>query len=157
MHSWRAVVWAYGSPEFAARYDFSEPWNSPANLAAAQPVPVDLWCHNSQNSPACSTNYAAILDGDRCSLDSAGQGGPNKRRIVIVEVPDSTILWTEPRDVTLEEIARFPPPHDPGGLAAVFSDGSYRRLSIQEILAPEILDHWTRHLKAARAKKSPDR
>ncbi|AMV39363.1 DUF1559 domain-containing protein [Planctomyces sp. SH-PL62] len=136
MHSWRAILCASQFPDaFAVPYDFGLPWDHPANLKAAVVAPNDMVCLNTQAAPARHANVAAVVDGDLCSLDLTGRVGPGGPWIVLVEVADPKIFWTEPRDVTPAEIAAFAAPHDPGGFAVAFSDGSSGRLSREEILA----------------------
>ena len=65
---------------------------------------------------------------------------------------ESTTRWTEPRDVSPSEIAKYPSPSDPGGFAVVMSDGRIRRLSREEIL-----ESWAGAKAALRAAKGPGR
>lgn len=152
MHSWRSLVWASQFPIVDPPYDFDLAWDDPANRPAAEKAPNEFVCQNSQDFPGAFTNFAAIVDADDCSLDliaAPGRAGPWP---VVVEVPDSTIRWTEPRDVSPSQIANYPSPSDPGGFAVVMSDGRVRRLSREEIL-----EKWAGAKAALRATKSPGR
>ena len=131
MHSWRSVLFARIDRNFAKRYNFAEPWNSPANQQAAQTLQLVFGCPTYQDRPAKFANYAAIVTKDRSvsSLDAQGFGRPgNGPRVLLIEVPNSTIGWTEPRDVSPEEIRSLGFGHDPGGLSVVFENGRVRRL-----------------------------
>lgn len=135
LHSWRALLFADIDRDFASRYTFNEPWDSPANLRAARAMPSVFACPNNQDDPAKFTSYAAIIGRGTTSLSPKGLGPPGGGpQILLIEVPESTITWTEPRDINLAEIASLAPSRDPGGLSVVFTDGRVRRLSRDAIL-----------------------
>ena len=69
MHSWRTLVWATQFPIVDPPYDFDLAWDDPANRPAAEKAPNEFVCPNSQDFPGAFTNFAAIVDGDDCSLD----------------------------------------------------------------------------------------
>lgn len=108
-------------------------------------------CPNSQDQwTGRLTNYAAIVDGDGSSLELCRPGGPPGPWPVVVEVPEATMEWTEPGDVSPSEIVDYPEPSDPGGFAVIWSDGKVRRLAREAIL-----ENWSRAKAALRAAKSP--
>lgn len=152
MHSWRTLVWATQFPIVDPPYNFDLAWDDPANRPAAVKAPNEFVCPNSQDFPGASTNFAAIVDGDECSLDLIASPGGTGPWALVVEVPNSTIRWTEPRDVSPSQIANYPSPSDPGGFAVVMSDGRVRRLSREEIL-----ESWAGAKDALRAAKGPGR
>lgn len=123
----------------------------PANRSVAATFGRTFLCRNTQGYDAPrSTNHAAIVDGDECSLDLCGPGVP--RGAWPVEVPESTIARAEPLDVSSSEIVNDAMARDPGGFVVIGSDGKVRRLSREEIL-----DGWSRGKAAFRAAKSPGR
>ncbi|WP_165073528.1 hypothetical protein [Paludisphaera rhizosphaerae] len=152
-HSWRALVWAEGHPEFLVHYDFRLPWRSESNLGAATSAVSDFACENSQAVPFRYTNFVALVDGGLSSLDFVGAGTPDgEARIVLIEAPDSKIRWTEPRDVSPADIAKFSDVAEPGGYAVALSDGTVKRFTREEIL-----QRWARAKRAAGATKNPSR
>jgi len=100
-----------------------------------------------------STVLAVVVTAAAAFWDlgiSTGRGA--SPRPVVFEDAESTTRWTEPRDVSPSEIAKYPSPSDPGGFAVVMSDGRIRRLSREEIL-----ESWAGAKAALRAAKGPGR
>lgn len=121
-HSWRRLILDQlesHPPGIVWPIDMSEPWDSPKNLAAAkQFVPPCYYCaaehHLSrlpQRPPASgTTNYVMIVGeetatpAERCvSTDEMRKG--TSRTVIVAEIADSNILWTEPRDLNFEEMS----------------------------------------------------
>jgi hypothetical protein len=136
MHSWRAVLYAEIDPKFRLAYNFAEPWNSPSNIRLADRPPNCFTCGNNQAEPARYTNYVALDDSESYNLRKTSQG--ERKRIpaggiVVVEYPDSSIWWTEPRDLSSDQLASVSGGADPGGIAVLFEDSKIRRLSKREL------------------------
>ncbi|MBN2293011.1 MAG: DUF1559 domain-containing protein [Pirellulales bacterium] len=110
MHSWRTLIPQFmeGQALYNA-YDFSKPWNDPKNSKLTGKSPYNtLCCPSSKNYRTPISNYVAVTgtgtiwDGDKSiSMKDITDGTDNT--ILLVEVADSDIHWTEARDVTLEE------------------------------------------------------
>ena len=136
VHSWRTAVFADTNREFANQYDFTKPWNWKNNLEIAISEGGLFSCVNNSSSSQI-TNYVAITDHKtgRTSLCSGGIY-PEKKGdyIVIIEFPNSNIVWTEPRDVDISELKNLIPGNDTGGIAVLFSSGRTDRLSVDEIV-----------------------
>lgn len=112
-HSWRTLLLPYiEEDELWDRYRLDEPWNSEANLAMVEkvPMPTVFQCP-ADESPrlAKTTSFVAVI-GERTmwppdgvvSLDEIPDGA--SYTIHVVERTDSGILWTEPRDLQLDDL-----------------------------------------------------
>lgn len=160
MHSWRVLIapylqdprWATG---FLNQYDMSQPWNSPGNLVAARGVHCPYVCRSAeQPSPAEFTNYVLIVgkqaasdDVQSMTLDQITDGPANT--VIVAEIANSDILWTEPRDLNIDDMSfqindKSKPSisgnHPYGGhrlAGVVFADGTVERLD--ESTTPEKL------------------
>lgn len=115
MHSWRVAITPFiESSTFYTQYDFNKPWDSPANSALAHKWCATYGVYNcpSSNQPrgAGFTNYVMIVGptaaaraGEWRSLDQISDGPADT--ILIAELADSDIFWSEPRDLTLDEMS----------------------------------------------------
>jgi hypothetical protein len=112
MHSWRVLILPYIDKAYYERYDFDEPWDAPNNRSLqsfSSPrhrLPLDWFIcpddnHPVPGKPVCA-NYLAVV-----GPGSAWRGQqsmtlkdcqPADQSILLVEVADSDIVWTEPRD-----------------------------------------------------------
>ena len=136
-HGWRAYVAAEISDDFGRAYSFREPWDTPRNLKAAEGASGMFGCPNDQDDTSRFTSYVAIIDGDRSSLDPVdvpAGGTTENERILVVEYPNSKIPWTEPKDVTVDELAKITEVADPGGIGVIQADARVVRLSRAELL-----------------------
>lgn len=133
MHSWRVLITPYlESSPFYMQYDFNKPWNSPANYALTQ-----AWggrgswhgCPSANQPPGAGfTNYVMIV-----GPTNAAKAGDT---ILIAEIADSDIFWSEPRDLTLDEMSlrindKSKPgisSHHPLGAMVALADGSVKFL-----------------------------
>lgn len=149
MHSWRALILPFTDyPQDEVQYDFSQPWNSPANLAFAKEsqaykmyrCPTEFsQDRNDRDRP--DTSYVmlvgpnAFADGStaRKQEDITDKLGVT---IIVGEMSHSGIFWTEPRDLyTSEMSSKINDPNQIGlrsehssGLHVLFADGSIRFL-----------------------------
>lgn len=112
-HSWRAMLLPYriSNPSIWEQYSFQESWNGSGNRQFGNRG--DFACTAHSNSPEM-TNYIAVVGKNTLwpppeepQMWPATVGmrvepkWPNK--IVLVELVESYIPWTEPRDITLDE------------------------------------------------------
>jgi hypothetical protein len=124
--SWRVAILKYGSEEgrnLYSQFKLDEPWNSPHNLKVAQTIPGQYYdpkgpkCErippNSQEliglykmNPT-ATNYTPYLavTGPNAAFRPGNPRNYDKHdpHASIVVVEKSDILWTEPRDISLEK------------------------------------------------------
>ena len=150
--SWRVALlgpWQQGS--LYERYNLSERWNGPNNIALVKNMPRELGCPDDPKSRLWgTTSYAAVAGPNGNWLNSgplAAELGKRDYRspVLVVEVPGGEIVWTEPRDLTMDEacrVLRRPPDsagrHIPksffweyqeqGGPYALFADGMIRHI-----------------------------
>ncbi len=111
MHSWRVLVLPFieGDNPYK-RYRFEEPWDSPNNLTVANnDFSRHFRCPSHPKVDYLATNYVLIVgphtisDGPHCrKYEEITDGSSNT--IMVVEVADSGIRWTEPRDLRFDEI-----------------------------------------------------
>jgi hypothetical protein len=152
MHSWRVLILPYlERSDLHEEYDFSQPWDSPSNLALAKRFfPRVFRCPNDTSASENTTSYVAVVGPETAwpapnsSQESDFKDGLSQT-VLLVEVANSGILWTEPRDLTLDEalagvnVARdrgIRSGHDSAAVVAM-ADGSV--LSIPAGLDPDVL------------------
>ena len=116
-HSWRVLILPYlNGEDFYARYDFSEPWNGPHNMALVRHYPSiadNFRCPSDEANNNGETDYFAINWPDAVqdphnipTGDSAGHGNAPRVQYPIVEIRESGIHWMEPRDLSRDEVIR---------------------------------------------------
>lgn len=145
MHSWRVLLLPF--TEYAqdeVQYDFSQPWNSPANLAFAKESQIHnmYFCPSESDWDRNDTSYVMLVG------PNAFSDGPTARKkeditdkpgetIIVGEMSRSGIFWTEPRDLSVSEMSfKINDPNQIGlrsdhygGLHVLFADGSVCFLS----------------------------
>ena len=125
MHSWRVLMLPYlERKDLYEQYDFNEPWDGPNNrkLLAFRPkifaCPSDI---NAWEGGGTTTSYVAVVgknalwrtDKPRNLDEVAASKGGVSGTVMLVEVANSGINWTEPRDFDLDApkiIASTQPP-----------------------------------------------
>ena len=109
MHSWRTLILPYlERRDIYDAYDFNEPWDGPNNIKLSD-ISFDYYhCPANKENGKAVTNYVAVVgsgtvwSGERGTKIEAITDGTNNT-ILLVELADTDIGWTEPRDITLEE------------------------------------------------------
>jgi hypothetical protein len=110
MHSWRVLLLPLlGERELYDEYRFDEPWNGPHNLALAERIPEVYRCRWDSGAAPNSTSYCVVVGAATAfpganSLSSASIRDGTHETILAVEAPESEILWTEPRDLSFDEL-----------------------------------------------------
>jgi len=138
MHSWRAMLYAEMNPTFRQAYDFSQPWDSPSNIRLAENPPKIFCCGNNQRQPAHFTNYVCLVDPARGIggyIYAHGQTQTQESGLVLAEHPDSQILWTQPRDLSLNELSSITHGEDPEGIAILLTDRTVCRVSKEQLIS----------------------
>ncbi len=136
MHSWRTILYAEIDRSFCREYNFAEPWDSPNNIRLADRPPSFFGCPNNHQAPGHYTNYVALVDVERLGpgyIQARGQSAVQGGGLLLVEYPDSHVRWTEPRDLTIDELLSITVGEDNGGIAVLFADRRVRRLSREEL------------------------
>jgi hypothetical protein len=108
MHSWRVLILPYlDQGELYRQYDFSEPWNSPHNARLMAKCPEVFRCPIADAKSPSTTNYVAVVGEATCwpgnksvRFEDIKDGASNT--VVLVEIADSDIPWTEPRDMSFD-------------------------------------------------------
>lgn len=109
MHSWRTLIAPYCEEIVIANvYDFNEPWDGPKNRNAAATPLSTLRCPQATGKNPAETSYVAVTGpgtawpGEKSTrIADFTDGLPNT--ILLVELADTGILWTEPRDLTIDQ------------------------------------------------------
>lgn len=119
MHSWRTLILPYMEERTLYKeYDFSEPWDGPNNKKLLEKHRLRIYtCPSDRSDPhdaedyGMRTNYVAIVGKDAAwegekprSLQDAGLRGKEDSTIMVVEAAGAGIRWTEPKDLSLEEL-----------------------------------------------------
>jgi hypothetical protein len=125
-HSWRILIAPYldGGIEAARDYDFSQPWDSKANLkAASKGIPA---FHNpiGKDAKPGLAGYALLVSNagmfdpagmrmqsadDKSVLRGAGKklsdclDGTSNTFCLVPVVPEKRVFWTEPADVSVDD------------------------------------------------------
>ena len=113
MHSWRALILPFlDSNPIAGAYDFSEPWDGPNNkklLALRHPFYVCPGAADARTPSASQTSYVAVVGpgtawaGEK-SRKAGDFGGADGDTILVVELINSGIAWSEPKDLSLDSL-----------------------------------------------------
>jgi len=139
MHSWRVLLLPFleFKPVYE-RYRFDEPWDGPHNRELAS-LQMNLFRCPADEGPGANTSYLVVVGpktvfpGTKTVKISEINGGTSNT-ILLVEVVNSGIKWTEPRDLSDVEAIRGINPksgfgissHHEGGAQITFVDGSVR-------------------------------
>jgi hypothetical protein len=134
MHGWRTQILPYvhdGSARLP-KYSFSEAWNGPKNSKVLNQAPrpyiaPEDWQPTPMTSPN-NAGYVAVLGpnaawrGDR-SVKLGAIRNQLDKTVLLIEVADSGIVWTEPRDVSWNDAPKL-------------LDASPRAISLRKRRAP---------------------
>lgn len=120
LSSWRMLISKYlDRADIDRLYNFSEPWDSPANRDITE-LRVHFFSCPSSDVQDGKTTYLAVTgpetawspDGD-ISLDDITDGP--EQTVMLLEVPHRRVNWTEPRDIGIDEAVELlsgPRPRD---------------------------------------------
>jgi hypothetical protein len=110
MHSWRVLILPYMECEsLYKQYDLNEPWDGPNNKKLLAARPRMLACPSDGQAyaqDATCTSYVAVVGSNAFwpgemprRFDDADFNGRSSNTIMLVEVADAGIHWTEPKDL----------------------------------------------------------
>ncbi len=152
-HSWRVLLLPFLDMEpLYKEYRFDEPWDGPNNIKLLDQYPEVFWCLHEfeQNGTLRTTSYVAVVGDETIwpnrqstRLDDIVSKDGSTFTIMVVELADSTILWTEPRDLMFDDLrfnfdkGREISSQHTGGAHVVFVDG--RVSYISDEIAPSTL------------------
>lgn len=154
MHSWRVLILPYiddSAAKLYQQYKFDEPWDGPNNKKLLAACPKWYICPTAQFSRSrtpAETNYVAVV-----GVNTAWPGEKPRdavrpdlaeSTISVVEVVNSNIPWTAPRDFNIDALSSPSQPISPSrkhttaarpgervGAYAAMADGSVLYLSGQ--------------------------
>jgi hypothetical protein len=140
MHSWRVLLLPFlGEDALYRQYHFDEPWNSPNNMQVASAAAHHFRCPLAAGGKqALVTQFVALIGPETMWPGAQGRkldevtDGP-AATLLLVEWPESDIVWTEPRDLPVEWLPEVLNPPEkvargkwrhPGGINIVNADAS---------------------------------
>ena len=105
MHSWRLLILPFLEQNaMYAQYDFTQPWDSPANLALTMAsCPSVFQCPAHTGPGTGNTDYVGVagpgtlFDGSKARTMGEIHDGTS-RTLAIVEIANSNIHWAQPVD-----------------------------------------------------------
>ncbi len=107
MHSWRALILEQiEEKSLHKRYRFEEPWDSPHNLDIAKNMPWAYRHFLNGSDGDTQAGYLAVFDPDDPN-PKLGRFPAAATTVMLVEFPASGILWSEPRDLPLDEFPEW--------------------------------------------------
>lgn len=111
MHSWRVLLLPYlGKQNLYDRYDFTQPWDSPLNLALQPEMPKVYACPGDLEAVTlCETSYMVVRGKTtafpgRQSVKPADLSDGFSNTVLVVEVTGTGISWMEPADLALDSM-----------------------------------------------------
>lgn len=109
MHSWRMLLTPYlNGDSWANAYDYTRPWNHPANLRIEKNGERLFQCPSAPDGMRF-TNYVLVtgpntlFPPDRCTTFKDAEGRDDA--IWLVEIANSDIHWMEPRDLDIRSMS----------------------------------------------------
>jgi hypothetical protein len=109
MYSWRVLLLPYlDESAMYAAYNFAEPWDSPINKKLLT-TGMRIYLCPSDNAAADSTSYVAVVgSGAAWAAENPRKltdlGNEPSHTILLIEVANSGIAWSEPRDFSLDTL-----------------------------------------------------
>jgi Protein of unknown function (DUF1559) len=111
IHSWRVLILPYlESQELFKRYDFTQPWNSEANLRLATEMPRTYAFHGEYEAGTVTTNYLAVVGANTVWPGASSRTtdeitDQHSTTIMLVENAGENVHWMEPRDLHVDSMS----------------------------------------------------
>jgi type II secretory pathway pseudopilin PulG len=173
MHSWRVLILPFLEPEgkwhtqLYAEYDFNEPWDGPNNRKLLAQKPYDYFCVDdpgARQEGMETTSYVAVVGSKAAwqlnkstTLKEPELQGQIGSTVLLVEMADSGIQWTEPKDLCLDDLQAARPHsalsihgrhlhkyspfyHDALSWQAVFADGHVQLLPFDGLAGVKLVN-----------------
>ena len=151
MYSWRVLLIPFLEPsDFYDQFHHNEPWDSPHNLPLAKEYFAEFFrCPSQPKQEKPITSYVMIVGPDCLSQGSMSATQTDilhpKQTIILAEIADSDIVWTEPRDLDATTMSyNINDPQQlsisskhPGGAHAIFANG--HAIFLQDDIDPELI------------------
>lgn len=159
LYSWRVLIlpWLEEKALYES-FHLDEPWDSPHNRKLVLEKPFCFRCPTAESRGATTslTQYVAVVGDETIwpttgstTLEDITDGSSNT--LLVVEWPESDIVWSEPRDldVTNLRVWMYPPPQKIArrhskGVQVVWADGRISWIEPQSLTAPSIRAALTR-------------
>ncbi|MEN1681675.1 MAG: hypothetical protein AAGJ46_19000 [Planctomycetota bacterium] len=137
-HSWRTALFErelIDYPSISGKYNYRDPWNSASNLVVA--APRHSWllaCPCDRQPKAAHTSYVVVVGAntlfppDRAFPLSELPEGCDP--IVLLEIAGDEVLWTEPRDLHIDELPAAMRGEGPGLRLSRTRHGGFRYITI---------------------------
>ena len=133
--SWRVLILPFlDGQKLYEQFHLDEPWDSPHNLPLAAQMPDQFRCPSDRSSKPNATNYLAI-SGEGTFFPPHGivttedvKDG-TAMTAMVGEIRSSTVVWTKPEDVVLDDNFVAPGPFSSAHvdrLHFLFGDGTNR-------------------------------
>ena len=136
LHSWRVLILPYLDDGAAAgAIDVEKRWDDPANAAAAVATAAPYRCPSLQ-APAGKTTYHLVVSPEGLvrpdrSAPREEAASADRNTILVIEVPEGrAVPWMGGGDAGLEVLMGSDEGCHPGGVMALFADGSVHFLRI---------------------------
>jgi prepilin-type processing-associated H-X9-DG protein len=142
--SWRVAILPFMEQDaLYRRYRANEPWDSPANRELAKIRLQEFVCPSDTDAVPGETSYVMITGENTIGGKPGSPGirpaefsGNRGDTIMVLEVHGLKIPWTEPRDITLAELAQRLRANGGrighvAGFNVGFADGSVKNISPQ--------------------------
>jgi len=136
MHSWRVLILReLERKDLHALYNFDLPWDHPKNLEVAAQIPsVFTSPYSGEHPEEGLTTYLAVSDYGEMLGAIQPNPGPKigdrpEHRILLIEAFNKPVRWTEPVDISPEEIMASLAQMEENGkrrFHVVLADGSIR-------------------------------
>lgn len=153
LHSWRVLILPYlGADEAAlySRFDLSQPWDAEVNRRWINEMPSVYACPSDSAGVMSETSYCVLtapgymFDADK-AIKKADILDGLTQTLMLVEVVDSGIEWTEPKDIDGTRLAQGINSGTPGccgsnhrgGVVMAFADSSVQFMP--DLTTPEEL------------------